>query len=212
MAKEKGNVMKKHLILLLIFSTFAIGLSGCATTQSSQFYLLSSLGKENALDQANRGQKKLSLGIGPINIPKYLNRPQIATRTSNNTLNFAEFHRWAGQLDNNIAQVLAENLSIILTTDQLKLFPWPRQETIDYQLIMDIIQFDRDQNGTAQLLARWSLRDGKDQQVSKWKRSELSVIPKGENYESLVEALSTTLTDLSREIAAAITAIARTKK
>ena len=136
----------------------------------------------------------LSLGIGPISLPKYLNRPQIVTRASRHSLMLAEFHKWAEQLEVNFSHVVAENLSILLSTDRVELFPWKRQRSIDYQVVMDVIQFDRNPGGEALLLARWSLMDGKGQPVVMGKKSRVTVNPKGQDYESLVEALSETLT------------------
>ena len=97
--EEKGKEMKRRLVLLMLLSTWVMGVSGCATTQPTQFYLLSSLTKPDVLAKSKGGISDLSLGIGPINLPKYLARPQIVTRASRNKLTLAEFHKWAEQLE-----------------------------------------------------------------------------------------------------------------
>lgn len=203
--------MKRRLILMIL-GIWVMSGGGCATTQPAKFYLLSSLTKPNVPAKSKGETSSLSLGIGPINLPKYLNRPQIVTRASRHSLTLAEFHKWAEQLEGNFAQVVAENLSILLSTDRVELFPWKRQRSIDYQVVMDVIQFDRNPEGEALLLARWSLMDGKGQPVVMGKKSRVTAKPTGQDYESVVEALSETLADFSREIAGVIKPLARGKK
>ena len=194
--------MKKLLTILITFSTLIMGLSGCATTQATRFYLLSSLPPTPVGSQVKK--TKLTLGIGPINIPEYLDRPQIVTRSSRNALRLAEFHNWAEQLKSNIVQVVAENLSILLTTNLVKLYPWPQPGAIDYQVVINIIQFERNPEGNAVLLAHWSIIDSRGKAVLTGKTAHITVRPKGQDYRSLAEALSETLADLSRKIAEAI--------
>ncbi len=194
--------MKKAPAILIILSALIMGLSGCAATQDTRFYLLSSLPQTVAGSQVKKAE--LTLGIGPVNIPEYLDRPQIVTRSSRNALRLAEFHNWAEQLKINIAQVVAENLSILLSTDQVKLYPWPQSDSpIDYQVLINVIQFERNPAGDAVLLARWSI-NSRGKTVLTGRTAHITVRPKGHDYKSLAGALSETLADLSREIAGVI--------
>ena len=210
-AAQKGKKMKRRFVLLMTLSLWVLSVSGCASTQPTKFYLLSSLTKQDVPAQSKVGTSELTLGIGPINLPKYLDRPQIVTRASRNALTLAEFHKWAEQLEDNLAHVIAENLSILLGTDRVEFFPWRLQRSIDYQLILDVIQFDRNEDGEAVLLSRWSLIDEKGRPLIKGKKSRVTATPNGQDYESLVQALSATLADLSREIAGVIQSLGREK-
>ncbi|NOX24979.1 MAG: membrane integrity-associated transporter subunit PqiC [Deltaproteobacteria bacterium] len=195
--------MKRRLVFLVMI-ILPLMFAACATTPPADFYLLTPLARLKAPVAAPGERSALSLGIGPINVPKYLDRPQIVTRANRNTLRLAEFNRWAEQLKNNITQVMAENLSILLATNQVETFPWQRQRPIDYQVVMNIMQFERDPAGNARLLVRWRLMNGEGKQVLKGRKSLITVKPKGRDYDSLVAALSKTLAAISREIAGAI--------
>ena len=48
------------------------------------------------------------IGVGPVTVPDYLDRPQIATRSSSSSLQFSEFDRWAEPLEKNLMRVLAD--------------------------------------------------------------------------------------------------------
>ena len=120
------------LLLLVILSASLIGLTGCASTQPSHFYVLTDLPSVESPPHATTAGQGPSIGVGPVTLPKYLDRPQIATRASRYELAFAEFERWAEPLDTNVTRALVEHLARLTPTDRLTLFPWPRGTPIDY--------------------------------------------------------------------------------
>jgi uncharacterized lipoprotein YmbA len=154
------------------------------------------------------GKRDLTIGLGPVTLPPYLDRPQIVTRTSRAKLDLAEFDQWAAPLQDTAARVLAENLSLLIPTDRVLLHPWPRAAEIDYQAIVDITQFDGTTGGEVVLVARWSIvgADGKELMLRK---ARFNTPAGGQNYEATVTAMSRTLEALSRDIAATIQTIAQ---
>jgi uncharacterized lipoprotein YmbA len=58
----------------------------------------------------------MSIGINPIVVPAYLDRPQIVTRIGANELEMAKFHCWAEPMEDSLGRVLAEDLSNLLFT------------------------------------------------------------------------------------------------
>jgi uncharacterized lipoprotein YmbA len=145
--------------------------------------------------------------IGPIELPKYLDRPQIVTRTSRNELQLAEFNQWAEPLKDNISRVLADNLSILLSTDRIAIFPRKRFSPIEYQVAIEVIQFEGDPGRNATLTASWTIFGEDRKQVLLMKKSSFSESTDGPGYEALVSAKSRALGKLSQEIAEAIQAI-----
>jgi uncharacterized lipoprotein YmbA len=76
--------------------------------------------------------------VGPVTFPKYLDRPQIASRYE---LTFAEFERWAEPLNTNFTRAFTEHLARLIPTDRLVVFPWPRATPIDYQVTVEVAHF-----------------------------------------------------------------------
>jgi hypothetical protein len=146
-------------------------------------------------------QSDLSLGLGPITFPEYLNRPQIVTKASAHEVELAEFHKWAEPLKENVANVLQENLSGLLSTDRIVQYPWKRPSLLDYQLLLDVIQFDGTKSQEVVLKVRWKLvgEDGEPLLIEK--RSHFTEPVGGLDYEDFVQAMSRTLDSLSKEIA-----------
>jgi hypothetical protein len=194
----------------LVFMALAISLvtmGGCtATTTPSRFYGLNPLPVTEKAEAPGHG---VAIGVGPIKLPEHLDRPQIVTRTSSNQLKLAEFNRWAGSLQDDFSRILAENLSILLSTDRVSLYPWRRSVPIDYQVVVDVTRFDGVLGGDAWLIARWSVFGGRDKKVLSMKRSRISEPSRAQGYEAIVAAQSQALGQLSREIADAIKSISR---
>ncbi len=182
---------------------------GCARTKSAKFYTLNSLDVSRTESRSEETQPGVALGIGPISFPDYLDRPQIMTRDSRNALTFAEFHRWAGSVREDFSRILAENLSILLATDRIALFPWQSSTPIDYRVTANVIRFEGKLNGDVTLKIRWSILGGAGKKVLVMKTSNFIEPVGGANYETLVAAQSRALAVLSREIAETINTISR---
>jgi len=179
-------------------------LAGCASSAPSRFYVLSSLPGSNAESQALKDEGCIALGVGPVELPAYLDRPQIVTRASENELNLAEFDKWAEPLKDNFSRVLVENLSTLLCADAISIFPWKGPTPIDYQIEVTVIRMDGNVGGNASLVARWAIFKLGDRKMLLTRKSSYSEPLSSQNYKALVSAQSRTIADLSREIAEAI--------
>ena len=200
---------------LLFSCVLAIGglallvLSGCfGSTPPTQFYVLPSPTGVDTAPPSSAGQRTLTMGVGPVTLPPYLDRPQIVTRTSRAKLALADFDQWAGPLQDTITRVLAEHLSLLIPTDRVVLYPWPRTIDPDYQVTVEVIQFDRGTGSQVVLAARWSLldRDGKELVMRK---SRVSLAAGGQDYEAAVTTMGRALEALAQDITATLLTIAQ---
>jgi uncharacterized protein len=148
------------------------------------------------------------LGVGPVTVPPYLDRPQIVTRTSRAKLVLAELDQWAAPLPDTIARVLAENLSLLLPTERVVLHPWPRTIDPDYQVTVEVLQFDQGPGNQVVLVARWSLMD-RDAKELALRTSRLSQAVGGTDYEATVTAMGRTLEALAQDMATALRGMAQ---
>ena len=176
-------------------------LCGCGVTQPARFYILTPVefGGETAVPGP-------ALGIGPVDFPAYLDRPEIAHRSGDNQLHFADSDRWAEPLKTTFTRTLAENLSVMLPSDRISLYPWSRSTRVDYQISVDVLRFDADASGEVVLVAGWEIiNPGDSTVVSRHKRSYTETAG-GIVYPAIVAAQSRTVERLARDIVAAITA------
>ena len=176
-------------------------LVGCSSSQPTQFYTLSALVSDGASDESGA----LRLGVGPISLPAYLDRPQVVTRSHNYRMTVADFHQWAEPLEISFQRVLMENLSNWLSTDDVVTLPERRGLPLDYRVEIDVTRFDADQTGEVVLDARWLIFDGRGDRL---KDSGRSVIKKqfvaDGDYGAIAEAMSRSLGEMSASIANAL--------
>jgi len=195
----------RHLQALYLGAVMLSVLPGCATTPPSKFYILSPVATDAAAQPASIAP---AIGVGPVELPKYLDRPQIVVRSGANELLYNETHRWAETLLDNVTEVLAENLALLVPSDKVTVFPWGRATTIDYQVVAEISRFDADASGNVVLSAIWRLYREQNREVVTQKKTLFTEPVNGTDYTDIVAAQSRALASLSREIAGAIRAAA----
>lgn len=186
-----------------LFGILVMLLAGCASTEPSKFYTLSPMPGPGA-GGSETGVHGIAVGVGPISIPDYLDRQQIVTTSKQNKVELSEFNRWAGSLKDSIVRVLSENLSVLLSTDRVFLFPWRGALHVDYHIGVDVIQFDGELGGNATLIARWGIFSVKEKEMLLVKKSSITESAGDKGYDALVAAQSRALMHLSRDIAAGI--------
>ena len=150
---------------------------------------------------------QISLGVGPVRLPAYLNRREIVMRVAPSRFDLSENDRWAEPLDENLTHVLAQNLSILLGSDQIIPYPWPLDQKPRYRVQIQVLRFECNSAGEAQLSARWAVIDDTGKETPNLKESRLTRPAKEKSIDASVAALSETVADLSREIAKTVVAI-----
>jgi uncharacterized protein len=182
---------------------------GCASSPSSRFYTLSPMADPPKPDAGRPISAGLSLALGPFRIPDYLDRPGIVTRPGNgNTIEIADYDLWAGSLKEAFASTLAQNLSILLDTNKILVYPYIGVLKTDYRIPLVIDRFEGTLGGELFLNARWIILEGNlegpDRKGGLVQRSEIVEPLAGSDYAALVAAHSRALERLSREMARAI--------
>jgi uncharacterized lipoprotein YmbA len=185
-------------------------LEGClGRSQSPRFYTLSPITEDKAMAKSDTPAPDTRIGIGPIKLADYLDHSKLVTRTGDNRLVKAEFDLWAGALKDNLTNVLAENIGLLVPTERIYIYPWRLSEPMDYQVILDVVRFDGDLGKDAWLVARWSIVGGKEKEVLEVGRSSIREPVNGSGYDALVTAQSRALAKLGHEIVEAIQAAGR---
>jgi uncharacterized lipoprotein YmbA len=215
--RHKRSSLRNSRYEPLVFVLLGLSLAGCGTLSPrpnpSRFFTLTAIAQPGATatkDSSNPGG--ISLGIGPIRLPSYLDRQEIVTRVSPNRFDVSENDRWAEPLETNFTRVLAQNLAVLLNTDQLVSYPWEMNRRPAYQVEVEVLHFETNAGGDVQLSARWTVLDPNKKIRLKSGETVLTRQPATKSTDASVAALSETLGDLSREIANAISAIEGQKK
>jgi len=175
-------------------------LAACGTTPPVKYYTLNALPEmQQDTGEAVSGHG-IAIGVGPVDFPKLLNRPQIVTRQSQNRVKVFEFHRWASALQGDFSRVLAKNISILLPSNRVAVYPWGDTFIPTYQIKLSVEQFEGQLGESVFLLVTWSVvgQEGANELVVRKSLVEEPV--SGNDYEGLVEAKSNALATLSWDI------------
>lgn len=146
-----------------------MGAAGCSSLLApqrdlSKFYILTPQTPTGQVSAASAGAG-MSIGLGPVTIPDYLDRPAIVTRIGSNELRLSENNRWGEPLKQGFANVLSRDLAMRLGAAQVHRFPWYNSSSIDYQVKVAVHHFETDASGRSELIAHWTIIDGRNHDV-----------------------------------------------
>ena len=205
--------MRRRTLLSVAAALTAAAVLGCSPLgpqkNLSEFYVLTALGEEE-LRQGVRPAGELSIGVGPVDLAAYLDRPQIVTRISENQVEFSDVGRWAGPLRRNISRAVMENLVILLETSQAWEFPWFESERPDLSVEFHLVRFEWNAAGYAELVVGWAIVDnvGEDR---RWGLHRFTEPADGATTDARIAALSQTLRQFSELVAGEIRDLVRVR-
>ena len=178
-------------------------LAGCVQTRPDRFL---HAGRGNGAESHWRARPNgLVIGLGPITLPQYLDRPDIVTREGANQMRLPEYHRWAEPLEPLLTRIMAEDLYALLDASDVIPLPQRGDIPLDRVVEVDVARFDATQEGEVVLDARWRIYQGDNETLITSGRS-LSAEPSAPlpDYDAVVAAMSRAVGQVSREIARAI--------
>jgi uncharacterized protein len=178
----------RTLILLLI-----LPLAGCMNNFKT-YYML-------AADGPVPSGSGTGIGVGPVTLAEYIDRPNLVIAQTANQLGVSENHRWAGDLAASITRVTAANLGRRLGTGNVRSYPWQGDEGIRYQITLDIRQLHGGDDGYAVIEAGWRAYSLPDRKlVTSRTFTDREPLEK-DGYQPLVAAESRLLSRLADDIA-----------
>lgn len=198
--------MNKPVIQMTIVSLLGLVLlAGCfAASPQVSYYSLYAPAHRPASAAAGTPGDTLAVSVGPVTIPDILKQTKIATGGTDGRYRLAEYHRWSGELDRDLARAVAEQLSGRLGTEQVALFPWDQNFTTNIRVFIDVLSMGGEPGKEATLSVRWALVDPQGQRPQVIRRSELRETPAEAGYHGWVAAQQQNVAQLAEEIAALV--------
>lgn len=142
------------------------------------------------------------LGLGPVQLPAYLDRPELVTRGEGASVEVAGDERWAAPLEALFVAALAEDLRAGVPAREVVTWPWPAGAAPEWVVSVEVLRFERAPDGTAVLEARWALRRGAEAVERGLTRARER--PAAAGSDASVGALGDAVAALARDLAAAL--------
>jgi uncharacterized lipoprotein YmbA len=179
------------LIAVLLIGT------ACSSSPASRFYTL-----DVAYDGPVHTLGGQQLGVGPFEMPSYLDRPQIVVRGDGNRLVVSEFDRWADALPERFERVLVRDLVIATGSPAILSHPWRRDFDTAYHVTGVVDRFEADRTGTVVLEVRWAVIDSEDGGIGSAFHSVYREDAEPGDYGAITSAMSRAVAAFAGDIAA----------
>lgn len=193
-------------IALVGFAALAVLVGGCSLLSPrhdpSRFYTLAPRPAG-----ASATTSDVSVVVGPVTLPAYLDRNEVAVRVSPSELKYALTERWAEPLVQNFTRVLIENLGYALGSQRVTGIVNATTPTPDYSVEVVVVRFEAAADGRAEATMRWAVRD-KGRKIVRIRQSQHDRPATAASVEGGVNALSAALGDLADEIASVVRELA----
>ncbi|MFZ5774605.1 MAG: PqiC family protein [Thermodesulfobacteriota bacterium] len=178
-------------------------LGGCVGhSPQARFYQLSALADGPAV--ATGLPSGSTIAVGPVRLPDSLDRPQLVSRSGDNELRLAEYHRWAGSLRQEVTRVVGENLARLLPMARIEPYPWHHGNLVRYQVEVTVTRLDGVLGQEAALDCQWSVVSPQENRLLLTRTTSLREPVAETDHSALVAAQSRLLGRLSGEVAEAV--------
>jgi uncharacterized lipoprotein YmbA len=193
----------------VIFCLSTVGCSVLAPVPDrARFFSLTAMsamsGNRAAAGAPAAAAPAVTYGLGPIKLAPYLDRNELATRVSPTEVAYSTTDRWAEPLSATFATALLQDLSALLDTNRILAYPWAGGDQVDYQIEVNVLQFDNDVSGNTRLVARWRGRDVRNATYVVAKETTVNQSRPAKGSDARVIALSDALDVLGQDIAGAL--------
>jgi len=186
--------MQKNIVSLLLWLVCVSLLTACSSSKNTtRFYALTPVAEQSKVTMPT-----LSLGVGPVQIPRLLRRPQLVVRKNATEIELVEGHQWGGSLREDILNTLSRNLSILSASGAVKTYPWKHDDRPNYQVRLKIDRFDGTLGKKLQLNVHWSLLRNNKVLSSHYETLTLAI--EATDYNAYVTAQSQAVNDLATTI------------
>ena len=180
-------------IVKIIIPCLLLGACMFGTSKNAKFYTLSATATK-PVSASYAG----FVGINRIQLPKYIERPQIVTQKKNSAqMNISEYNRWVESPAVLANRVVTENLSILLPKAQIKMNLFKGGD-FDKTVTVEIIKMNAVLGEKVELFA-WCVIKDKSGKITRQKFED--TIPIGKTYDDLAQGASQLLAQMSQEIA-----------
>lgn len=198
--------MGRRPVRLLAAGALLLLVGGClGGGTNTQYFTLGSIEPRAATPLVTR--PTLGIAIGPIEFPRYLDRPEIVTRDGAHRLVLSNANRWAGSFRSDVLRVLADDLGTLLGTSRIAVFPNEATFPPDYRVLVDLREFEGVLGESVTLRARWTVVSASDLTTFFVEESTFVQTTDSASFEDLVAAQRRALGMLSHTLAAQLASL-----
>lgn len=195
----------RNLAILLLVALPVAACGGLPGSAPTNFYILKTMAELQTQGTPVSVADGVTVGVGPIKIPGYADRPQIVTFGSGAEINVSDFDHWAEPLSDAIKRVLTSNVATLIGEESVFSYPADfRPDKQSLQVAVNVIDITETGAGVARLSVRWHVKALYDNKVLSRHAKTYEAPATVGDYNSYAKALSQLLAEFSQDIAASL--------
>ena len=190
----------RSLLLLVLLSTVMSSVACLGRSPNVEHYVLGSSASSSAATAS--GLAELAIVIGPVRLPAYLDRPQVARLETGGEIELDEFSRWLGGFEENFLRALA--LDVAARTDSIRVTTHPSKAPFpaDVRVRLHVDDLVTENGSSLRVRIRWALiRSGVDGPPT-LAMMETSIPLTSSSSSAIVAAYDKAIEELGRRIVA----------
>ncbi|PKR54449.1 PqiC family protein [Thalassospira marina] len=199
--KQGCGKLKRHL-QMGVLAGMAVLLAACTVPQSGRYFVLSPVPPKHTIQS---GVVKAVLGVGPVEFPSHLDRAQLVLRTGQNELYLRENDKWAEPLEETARRVLMQDLQDRLSPKRMEAFPWNSRDGVNWQIAVDVSNFEAQPDRTVRLNAQWKIVDVSSGEIVLSNHFDQRIKPASGDSAAIVAAMSQLWGQFADDISTAFT-------
>lgn len=198
----RRNRVKRSVFTALVLG-MALAATGClGRSPSVRQFMLGTNSSPESLDAA----PELAVLIGPVRLPTYLQRTQIARRLGGGEIEFDEFNRWLGGFEENLTTALARDVRERLGSDRVVAYPSRAPFPIDYSVRIHVDEWIVDESDVLRVSLRWAITASGPGAVPELAGYQRDFPLDGSSVEALVKAHDAAVFEIAQRLAEQLSA------
>ena len=193
-----GRFMRQIALFVALLTAVSISGGGClGRSPGVRHFMLGTLESTSTLARAG----DMAVLVGPVRLPAYLDRSQIAMLEGGGEISLNEFNRWLGGFEENFLRALSLGLARELGSTKIVVAPSKAPFEIGYQIRLHVDDLIFEDDGGLRVRVRWALIPIAEEGAPGLFVMDEFIPVDANSVESVVAAHEDALTDLVRRIA-----------
>lgn len=143
----------------------------------------------------------LFVAVGPVDLPGYIDRPELVFQNGDNQFQVPTTAVWAGTLHDNLVQTLRDDLGRRLDSGNVVAFPAPAGTPVRYQVEINVGQFHAVSGTNAILDVSWRVVEPSSGRTLSRHNASYQESIAGDGYGAVVKAESALVARLADAVA-----------
>lgn len=193
----------RHVLPFVLLPATLLFSAGCASSPKPDFYVLNAEAGWRGVASRDVAESAFIVRFAPLNLPDYLDRPNLVVREDLQQIRREPFHRWGIPLDKVVVETVGAAIAYARPQAFVDVVTQRMPPASGYLVHIDLVRLDGHLGGEVELIAQWRVTRGdqKDDENVAQRLDRYEERATGPTHAEYVEAIRVLLSRLGKDIA-----------